>query len=133
MKKKIIEKSEAIVKRIFTPDIYNENTKDLFEAYDAPYIGFVLEIKGKIIKVILPENKKYSDIYVHDKVKLIKYGCLYNYENYLERFNDIIIRYYSDLSVEERNKKFKNKILSKEEYESQNLYLVDYDIELCKG
>lgn len=129
--KEILGVLNAVVREVFAPDIYNEDISEYYELYEAPYVGFKLEVDGKLVKFILPENKKYSNIFVGDKVRIIKYQYNYNYDKYVSHFNDIVLRYYSDLSPKEKNEKFKKLLKNKEEYEKNAIRLIDYDIELA--
>lgn len=112
---------DGIIKKILIPNEYNE-FNELKEEFDVSNIWFKVEVDNKEIDIIVPRIEKYGNLFVNDKVKLIKHITYYSEEEYKIKLKEQLNSYCSYLTFEERKEKY-NEILK-----LNNYCIVNYDI-----
>ena len=130
MEKKIIDKYDGVVKKIFLPDV-KENGVLISEEY-IDTIGFELETKYGELKLVENENTYNTRLYVGDKITIVKYQLKFdNYEDYMSNVNEIVRRYNSRMDEDKYNEEFKKYYYIEKEKFNPNINIIThYEIEI---
>ncbi len=126
MKKDLIDKTKGKVTRIFIPDIYDNG--DYLPEENVEFIGLVVRVDDKDMKIIKPRYSEFANVFVGDTVNVNKYAVSYNYDEYITKLKEEIDLYYSHLSEEKKNEFFNKYCFTREVYGSGYKRITEYDV-----
>lgn len=115
---------DGIIKKIIIPQEYDDSFGEFKEDYECNNIWFKVGVNNKEVDVILPKNDYYGNLFVNDKIKLIRNSILYSKDELKEKLLEQVNTYCSYMNKKERNEKY-NQMLQN----ASNCYIVTYDVE----